>query len=49
MTTTANPRFWATLDAFIATSALVIDRPKGSRHPRLAAEAVEHRHGELHG
>lgn len=26
--------FWARLDSLIASSELVIDRPKGSRHPR---------------
>ena len=49
MTTTANPRFWATLDAFIATSTLVIDRPKGSRHPRLAAAIYPVDYGYLEG
>ena len=26
--------FWKTLDALVAQSEIVIDRPKGSRHPR---------------
>jgi len=45
----ANPRFWATLDAFIATSKLVIDRPKGSRHPRLADAIYPRDYGYLEG
>ncbi len=28
------PTFWQTLDTFIETSEIVIDRPKGSAHPR---------------
>ncbi|MFC1949972.1 inorganic pyrophosphatase [Chloroflexota bacterium] len=27
--------FWKTLDSLIATSEIVIDRPKGSKHPRF--------------
>ncbi len=29
-----NARFWQTLDQLIAKSPIVIDRPKGSHHPR---------------
>jgi inorganic pyrophosphatase len=29
-----NPGFWSRLDELLATSRLVIDRPKGTRHPR---------------
>ncbi len=29
-----NEAFWLALDELIATSRLVIDRPKGSAHPR---------------
>lgn len=29
-----NPGFWKALENLIAESDLVIDRPKGSRHPR---------------
>ena len=46
---TANPRFWATLDAFVATSTLVIDRPKGSRHPRLTVAIYPVDYGYLEG
>ena len=31
----ANPEFWRTLEELIASSEIVIDRPRGSRHPRL--------------
>ena len=29
-----NTQFWTLFDELIATSTLIIDRPKGSRHPR---------------
>jgi inorganic pyrophosphatase len=45
----ANPRFWATLDGFVATSRLVIDRPRGSRHPRLADAIYPRDYGYLEG
>ena len=32
--TAANPEFWTTLEELIASSEIVIDRPRGSRHPR---------------
>ena len=31
----ANPEFWRLLEELIAASEIVIDRPRGSRHPRL--------------
>jgi inorganic pyrophosphatase len=31
---TNNPEFWLAIDKLIAESALVIDRPKGAKHPR---------------
>ena len=30
----ANPEFWREMEALIASSEIVIDRPRGSRHPR---------------
>ena len=30
-----NPQFWQALDQLLARSALAIDRPKGSSHPRF--------------
>ena len=32
---TVNPAFWNALDELIANSEIVIDRPKGSVHPRF--------------
>ena len=29
-----NPDFWKAMEALIASSQIVIDRPRGSRHPR---------------
>ena len=29
-----NPEFWKALDSLVSNSEIVIDRPKGSRHPR---------------
>lgn len=31
-----NPEFWLALDQLIHDSNIIIDRPKGSRHPRHA-------------
>jgi inorganic pyrophosphatase len=45
----AHPRFWAMLDGFVATSRLVIDRPRGSRHPRLADAVYPRDYGYLEG
>jgi inorganic pyrophosphatase len=33
-TPTNNAQFWAALDRLTAQSGIVIDRPKGSRHPK---------------
>ena len=30
----ANPEFWRAMEELIAASEIVIDRPRGSRHPR---------------
>ena len=35
MTKSNNQIFWQRLDELLATSKIVIDRPKGSRHPRF--------------
>jgi inorganic pyrophosphatase len=29
-----NKRFWTSLDELVSSSEIIIDRPKGSRHPR---------------
>ena len=31
----SNPEFWAAIDALVSRSEIVIDRPKGSAHPRF--------------
>ena len=33
--TAANPEFWRAMEELVSTSQIVIDRPRGSRHPRL--------------
>ena len=35
MLPTSNSEFWKMLDALIENSEIIIDRPKGSRHPRF--------------
>ncbi|MBI9034366.1 MAG: hypothetical protein JEZ03_07845 [Bacteroidales bacterium] len=30
-----NSSFWESLDQFVHTSEIIIDRPKGSRHPQI--------------
>ena len=32
----SDQAFWAAIDQLVAASKIVIDRPKGSRHPRFA-------------
>lgn len=45
----ANPDFWAYLDALVAGGDLVIDRPKGSAHPRFPAIIYPMDYGYLAG
>ena len=33
----ANPEFWLAMEELIATSQIIIDRPRGSHHPRHPA------------
>lgn len=42
-----NPDFWGALDALIAESELVIDRPAGTRHPRYESLVYEVDYGYL--
>ena len=35
MSTAGRDAFWQHLDEMVAGSELVIDRPRGSRHPRV--------------
>jgi inorganic pyrophosphatase len=30
-----NPDFWLAIDTLVATSELIIDRPRGTKHPRF--------------
>jgi inorganic pyrophosphatase len=44
-----NPDFWRKLDELIASCKIVIDRPKGTRHPRYPQVAYEVDYGYLEG
>jgi len=44
-----NKEFWDIIDALIASSSIVIDRPKGSRHPRYPDTIYAHDYGYLAG
>lgn len=44
-----NDRFWQAADELIATSKIVIDRPKGSRHPRFESITYPLDYGYLVG
>ena len=35
MTKTQNPEFWLLLDELVRNSEIVIDRPKGTAHPKF--------------
>lgn len=41
--------FWQTLDALIASSAIIIDRPQGTPHPRFPAWIYPLDYGYLDG
>jgi inorganic pyrophosphatase len=45
----ADPSFWCALDDLVATCELVIDRPKGSAHPRYPALIYPLDYGYLAG
>lgn len=42
-----NPAFWAALDTLVAQSEIVIDRPKGSAHPRYPSSIYKVDYGYL--
>lgn len=42
-----NPAFWLALDRLMAASKLVIDRPKGSAHPRFPSRIYPLDYGYL--
>lgn len=44
-----NPAFWSALDELVINSEIVIDRPKGSRHPKYPDEIYEVDYGYLKG
>ncbi|WP_424951464.1 inorganic pyrophosphatase [Deinococcus sp.] len=44
-----NPAFWTLLDDLGASSSVVIDRPKGSAHPRFPENIYPYDYGYLSG
>ncbi len=44
-----NPQFWLDLEQLVSSSELLIDRPKGSSHPRYADLIYPFDYGELLG
>ncbi len=44
-----NANFWDFLDQLVSASLLVIDRPKGSRHPRYSEMIYPFDYGYLEG
>ena len=44
-----NPAFWQALDCLISASEIVIDRPKGSAHPRFPSRIYPLDYGYLAG
>ncbi|MCB2313449.1 inorganic pyrophosphatase [Clostridium tagluense] len=44
-----NSAFWSALDEIVNNSEIIIDRPKGSRHPKYPDEIYEVDYGYLKG
>ena len=44
-----SSKFWAAAEELVATSEIVIDRPKGSRHPQLPEVIYPVSYGYLRG
>lgn len=44
-----NPQFWQALDSLLASGRIVIDRPKGSAHPRFPEMVYPLDYGYLEG
>ena len=42
-----NPEFWSALDELVSTTDIIIDRPKGSRHPKYPDVIYEVDYGYL--
>jgi inorganic pyrophosphatase len=49
MNIVADPGYWQSLEALVAKSRMVIDRPKGSRHPRFPEMTYPLDYGFLEG
>jgi inorganic pyrophosphatase len=45
----SSSRFWSAVDRLVATSRPVIDRPKGSAHPKIAEAVYPTDYGYLEG
>ena len=45
----SSDKFWTAVDDLIATSTLIIDRPKGSRHPKVKEAVYPIDYGYLEG
>lgn len=45
----SSDRFWTAIEDLIATSEVVIDRPKGSRHPQITEAIYPVDYGYLKG
>ena len=44
---TENPDFWVALDALVASGKIIIDRPKGSAHPKFPSLIYEVDYGYI--
>ena len=44
-----NEKYWQALEELVKTSKIIIDRPKGSRHPRCTEIIYEVDYGYLEG
>lgn len=49
MDSTDNPLFWHTIDELVTSARIIIDRPRGSTHPRLPAYVYPFDYGYLEG
>ena len=45
----SSHKFWTAVDDLVATSEIVIDRPKGSRHPKIPEAVYPFDYGYLEG
>lgn len=49
LSSTSFDKFWAAADTLTTTSEIVIDRPRGSRHPKVAEAVYPLDYGYLEG